>query len=558
MKTQILTAFLLFFALFGCHTTPKYADTIVVNAIVWTGDTTQTSLTAVAIVGDRFVAVGTNADLLKWKGSKTEVIDVKGEMLLPGFIDAHLHLIPGGLNLMSLKLDKIVSKDGFIDAIKTYTIERPKGTWIRGGGWDESRWGGELPTKTWIDAVAPDYPVILQRIDVHAALANAMALRLASIDRNTPNPEGGIIVRDAKGEPTGLLKDKAINLLDAVIPPYTAAELDDALKTSLTYIASQGVTSVHNMAGLEPEGSWEAILRAKKSNQLTARICDYRPLSDVRRVAERIKKDGVGDEWLKIGGLKGFIDGSLGSKTASMHQPYLDKHNHKGIYITPKDSLTLWIDEAERSGLQVALHAIGDEAVTFALNTFQANAKRHGARDRRYRIEHAQHIDPQDIGRFAELQVIPSMQPYHLVDDGRWAEKVIGPELIKTSYAYKSLYDASATVAMGSDWPVAPASPIFGIFAAVSRSTLDGLHPGGWVPEQKITLNQALLGYTRHAAYASHEENQKGSIEVGKFADFVIIKKVIWDNYWVIRQTWVGGKKVFQAPEFRTQQGPYF
>jgi hypothetical protein len=410
----------------------------------------------------------------------------------------------------------------FARRIRAYAATVPAGTWIQGGDWDHEGWGGTLPTRQWVDSVTPDHPVWVNRLDGHMALANSLALRLAGVTRATADVEGGTVVRDAAGEPTGVLKDNAMELVARVVPAPSAAQADQALEAAMTYVAQQGVTAVHSM------GSWDDLAvydRAHAAGRLRTRIHAAVPLSTWARLADTVAVRGRGDGWLRIGGLKGFVDGSLGSHTAAMLEPFTDAPGDRGLFVTPPDSLHAWTLGADRAGLQVMVHAIGDLAIRTQLDVFARVAEANGPRDRRFRIEHAQHLDPVDVPRFARQQVVASMQPYHAIDDGRWAERVLGPARIRGTYAFRSLLDAGATVAFGSDWFVAPPTPLEGIYAAVTRRTLDGAHPAGWVPEQKITVEEALRAYTIAGAYASFDEGERGTLERGKLADFVLVDR---------------------------------
>jgi predicted amidohydrolase YtcJ len=360
--------------------------------------------------------------------------------------------------------------------------------------------------------------------------------------------EGGTIVRDATGDLTGIFKDNATSIIDSHVPEPSPEQVDNALQAAMNYVASFGVTSVHHMAG-----HMDALERARKNNNMITRIYAMYPISQWQTLDEKIKQEGRGDKWLKIGGLKGFVDGSLGSHTAAFFEPFTDAPSDTGLWVNTPGQLYTWISSADKAGLQLMVHSIGDRAINTLLNIYERVEQENGSKDRRFRIEHAQHIAPQDISRFAALNVIPSMQPYHAIDDGRWAEKVIGPERIKTTYAFKSLFDAGATVAFGSDWFVAPPTPLEGIYAAVTRRTIDDQNPEGWVPEQKITVEQALIAYTRNAAYASFDENMKGTLTPGKLADFVVLSEDVRTiapeqirNVRVLK-TWVGGKEVFRS-----------
>ncbi|MEJ0056414.1 MAG: amidohydrolase [Bacteroidota bacterium] len=441
-----------------------------------------------------------------------------GQLIVPGFIDSHTHFVDGGFRLSSVQLRDAKTKEEFIRRIKVYASKLPAGTWIMGGDWDHENWGGELPAKEWIDSVTQNNPVWINRLDGHMSLANSATLKAASVTDQVKDIPGGSIVRNSKGRITGVFKDNAQTFVDKVVPPPTAAQEDRALDTAMSYVASKGVTSAHSMSGY-----MDAFGRAKAANKLKTRIYAGMPLSDWEELKAIVDKQGRGDKWLQIGLLKGFVDGSLGSHTAAFFKPFSDSPKDSGFFITPAQTLYERASAADKAGLQVTIHAIGDKAINTLLNIFERIQKENGVKDRRFRIEHAQHIHPDDIQRFASLNVIASMQPYHAIDDGRWAERVIGTERSKTTYAFNSLMKANAAVAFGSDWFVAPPTPLEGIYAAVTRRTLDDKNPEGWMPDQKITVEEALKAYTGNAAYASYEEKIKGSLEKGKLADFVIL-----------------------------------
>ena len=470
-------------------------------------------------------------------------------MIAPGFIDSHVHFITGGMNLASVQLRDAKSPAEFISRIKAFAATVKPGTWITGGDWDHQNWGGELPQRTWIDSVTPNNPVWLNRLDGHMNLANTAAMVAAKVPMSGGDVTGGTIVRDASGAPTGVFKDNAEDLIDRAVPDPTSEQLDRAIDAAMTYVAERGVTSVVHM------GSWAdlaAFETAHHAGKLRTRIYAAVPLSTWSRLKDTVAARGHGDSWLRIGGLKGFVDGSLGSHTAAMLQPFSDAPGDTGLLVNTPADLYSWTSGADKSGLQVIVHAIGDRAIRLQLDIFERVARENGVRDRRFRIEHAQHIAPADIPRFGQLGVIPSMQPYHAIDDGRWAEKVIGHERAKTTYAFRSLRDDGARLAFGSDWFVAPATPLEGIYAAVTRRTLDDKNPDGWIPEQKITVDDALRAYTTGGAYASFQEGEKGSLVPGKLADLVVIDRDITKvPPETIREarimfTIVGGHVVFQ------------
>ena len=524
-----------------------------VNGRIWTGNPSQPNAEALAIAGDRIALVGSAAEIRE-KAAGAEIIDLNGQFVTPGFIDAHVHFIDGGFRLASVQLRDASTRAMFAARIKAFADTVPGGTWITGGDWDHTLWGGELPSRDWIDAVTPNHPVWVNRLDGHMALANSLALQRAAVTRAVADVSGGEIVRDATGELTGLLKDNAMRLVGSKVPPPSDMMTDRALDAAMRYVAAQGVTSIHNM------GSWEDLEvfgRAHRAGRLTTRIYAAVPLHTWERLRDVVAArtygtTGRGDGWLRIGALKGFVDGSLGSHTAAFHEPFTDSPKDRGLFVNTPENLHAWIAGADKAGLHVLVHAIGDRANTTLLDIYDRVARANGARDRRFRIEHAQHLTATEIPRFAALGVIPSMQPYHAIDDGRWAERIIGPQRIRTTYAFRSLLDARASLAFGSDWFVAPPTPLEGIYAAVTRRTLDDRYPGGWVPEQKIGVDEALTAYTRAAAYASFEEQIKGTIAPGMLADLTILDKDLRTvaaaeirNVRVMR-TVAGGKTIYK------------
>jgi predicted amidohydrolase YtcJ len=496
------------------------ASIVITNVRVWTGDEAQPWAEAVAVRGNRIVAVGTAADLADYVGGRTHVLTAPGGMLTPGFVDTHVHFLSGGQDLASVQLRDADSPEEFTRRIAEFTQSIEPGEWILGGTWDHENWGGELPRRDWIDEVTPDNPVWVSRLDGHMALANSLALSAAGMDADSPDIAGGEITRYEDGRPAGILKDNAMLPMFEAIPPPGAAQLDRQLRDAMEYVASNGVTTVHDMA------SWDSLAtfrRAKERGELITRIYSVMQLPDWERLRDEISENGRGDEWIRIGGLKVMMDGSLGSHTAAFFEPFSDKPDDRGLVLFDLDELRQWLIAADDAGLHLISHAIGDRAIRDLLDIYLDVVEENGERDRRSRIEHAQHIHPDDLARFAAQDVIASMQPYHAIDDGRWAEKVIGPERIKTTYAFRSLLDADARVSFGSDWSVAPASPIEGIYAAVTRRTIDGANPDGWVPEQIISVEEALRAYTFEGAYASFEEDSKGAIKVGMLADLVLL-----------------------------------
>jgi predicted amidohydrolase YtcJ len=533
--------------LFSCKQHPV-ADQIILGK-VWTGEDQTPWAEGIAVVGDSIVAVGSAAEINQWMGDQTKLISTTSDnLIVPGFIDCHTHFMEGGFALASVQLRDAKSPQEFINRIKEFAVQQPKGAWITSGDWDHENWGGQLPSREWIDSVTRDNPVWINRLDGHMCLANTAALKAAGLDDRVRDVAGGTIVRDDSGRITGIFKDNAMDLIYKIVPEASEEQNDKALATAMNHVAARGVTSVHNMTGF-----MDVFERARENKTLKTRIYAGMPLSEWRTLRQKVDEQGHGDKWLRIGGLKEFVDGSLGSHTAAFFKPFTDAPMDSGFFITPEKVLYQRIKSADSAGLHVMTHAIGDKAIHTLLNIYERVSKENGVRDRRFRIEHAQHIAPDDIPRFAALQVIPSMQPYHAIDDGRFAERLIGKERIKTTYAFGSLINTNANLAFGSDWFVAPPTPLEGIYAAVTRQTLDGKNPEGWVPEQKISVAEALKSYTIRAAYASFEENIKGSIKPGKVADFVILDKNLFEippaDIRTVRvlRTCVGGEFVYSA-----------
>ena len=500
------------------------ADLVLVSARIWTGDPARPEASALAARGGKIVAVGSDAEVRKLAGPKTVVVDGKGRRVVPGFIDCHTHMSMGGFNLLGADLRHTKDPADFTRRLAAFAETRPANLWMTDGAWDHQVWGNPvLPTLALLDPATGDRPTCLSRTDGHMMVCNSLALKLAKVTRETKDPPGGVIVRDASGEPTGVLKDAAMDLVGAVRPLRTAAEVREALVTALDHAAKNGVTSVQDLPG-DPRDLdvWEEL---RKEGRLTARV-SYRPSLSIWEKARDRRASMKQDEWLRVGGVKGFMDGSLGSGTALFFHPYTDDPKTAGVYASeaiPLEKLEARVAGADAAGLPVEVHAIGDRANAEILDVFARVAKKNGPRDRRFRIEHAQHLRPEDVPRFAKLGVIASMQPFHAIDDGRWAEKKIGLERCRTTYAFRSLLDAGATLAFGSDWDVAPLSPLAGIDAAVNRRTLDGKHPDGWIPDQKIRPEETLSAYTTKAAFAAFEENEKGSLTPGRLADFVVL-----------------------------------
>lgn len=525
MRFVYCVAVLMFFAV-SFYGQTFMADLVVINAKVRTMDKEKPEAEAIAVWSNKIIAVDKNDEIKRLIGQNTKVIDAGGKLVLPGFNDSHLHFMEGGASLTSVDLRDAKSPEEFVQRIKEYASKLPKGRWILNGNWDHEKWTPSiLPTKEMIDAVTPDNPVFINRLDGHMALANSLALKLAGIDKNTKDVEGGEIVRDAAGNPTGILKDAAMNYVYRVIPEPSFEEKLEIAEAATNYAASLGVTSVQDMSAGTDVGVYQELLRKGK---LKTRIYAVSPLPDW----ERWKRTGIhyafGDGMIRVGGLKGFADGSLGASTAWFFEPYLDKPGYTGLASDEMSKMFDRIKQADKAGLQIMIHAIGDRANDEILKIYERVEQENGKRDRRFRIEHAQHLNENLIKRFAAQAVIASMQPFHVIDDGRWAWKRLDEKRLKGTYAFRSLLDSGVKLAFGTDWPVALLDPMMTIYAAVTRRTLDDKNPNGWIPEQKITVEETVRAYTIGSAYAEFQENVKGTISAGKLADFVMLSEDIF------------------------------
>jgi len=517
-----LLSLVLLFQLASCSR-PDTADRIYYHAKIWTGDSLNPSASVLAVKGNTILYVGN--DISAVNAGKAAKIDLDGQLLVPGFIDNHTHFLSGGYSLTSVQLKEVTTRQGFIETIKNYCKNNPDNSWIQGGEWNNDAWGGELPSRSWIDSVTGNHPLCIERYDGHMILANTLALEKAHITDQTPVPFGGEIVKDSKGVLTGILKDEATNLVFNSIPEPSPKELDQYLVNASLHAVAHGVTQIHDVSSY---GGWpelETYSRAYKKDSLILRIYTFVPLKDWKKLSEFILKNGKGNAMLRWGALKGFVDGSLGSTTAWFYDPYLDAPNTRGLNVTDTNDLKNWVKSADSAGLQVAVHAIGDRANDFILKVFESAQKLNGNRDRRFRVEHAQHLTPEAMNQFKKLSVIPSMQPYHLVDDGCFAGKRLEDKRLQGTYAFKSLLNKGIPVTFGSDWTVAPLNPILGIYAAVNRRTSDGKNPDGWYPAQKLTVEQALKCYTADNAYAGFQENILGKLKIGMLADFTVINQ---------------------------------
>jgi len=547
---------------------PRGADLILRDGRFWTGGppgAAAPKAEAVAIANGRFLALGSNDEIKAYVGPNTQIIDLGGRLAIPGFIDDHVHFLDGGFQLLEVDLKDARDEAEFVRRIAEKATSLPSGRWILGGNWDEEAWpDAKLPTREMIDSVTGNHPVYLSRYDGHAGLANSLALKLAGVTRDAPNPPGGVIVRDSKtGEPTGVLKDEAQSLVGRLIPNPTESEAEEALRAGLHEAARLGVTSVQDMAlgssspGGDFEGEIRLLRRAELAGWLTCRFYEITPIEQWKRLADAGLSHEMGDGFVKLGALKAFADGSLGSRTAWMFEPFDDDPGNSGLpmpLMNPPAKMEALARGADQAGLQIVIHAIGTEANAEVLDLFTRLGGTSPAAHR-FRIEHAQHLREEDFARFAKLGVIASMQPYHAIDDGRWAEKRLGHKRARWSYAWRSMLRAGAPLAFGTDWPVAPLNPLLGIYAAVTRATLDGKHPDGWFPEEKLSVEEALRAYTYGSAYAAFEEKEKGSIAPGMLADLAVLSEDLFsippekikDAHVVL--TVVGGKVVYRAKE---------
>jgi predicted amidohydrolase YtcJ len=554
MKYKLTIYFLALVTGMYASADPKPCATLIVtNAAIYTVDKQYPKAEAVAVIGDRIVALGSSAEIDLWRGPATKVIDARGKLLLPGFNDAHLHFISGGAQLDQVNLTDAASPQEFAGRIAARVKKTMKGEWILGGRWDETKWPDpQLPTREVVDPVTGNTPIFVERYDGHLSLANSAAMKLAGINDKTPDLPGGVIVRDASGNPTGIFKDAAQELINKAIPPMSHERRMRAARRALEHAASLGVTSVQHM---NPEFADVAVYsEIAEKGELTTRIYAVPMETDWHDQAKIGIRRSWGSTYLRLGGVKGYADGSLGSRTAYMFEPFADDPGNCGLLsdeMHPPSAMRDRLMQADAAGLQLRIHAIGDRAISMTLDIFSDIEKEHGYHDQRFTIEHAQHMAEKDFERFAALHVIASMQPYHAIDDGRWAEKRLGHQRARYSYAWRSFLDHGVKLAFGTDWPVAPLNPMLGLYAAVTRATLDGKNLDGWIPEERITLSEAVEAYTLSAAFAEFQENEKGSITPGKLADMVILSDNIFDlkpdavRNVKVETTIVGGKVVY-------------
>lgn len=543
---RILLLIVVSVALFSCN--QNKADTVYFNGNIWTGNVSDPAATVIAVKEGKIVYTGDNKDAYTAK----ERIDLNGKYVVPGFTDNHTHFLSAGYGLSSVKLKDAMTKEAFIRRIALFCKERPGSGWILEGNWDHENWGGELPSREWVDSVTGDHPLFVSRYDGHMAFANSKAMQLAGINKNTVSPAGGLIGKDANGEPTGIVKDAAMGLISKAIPQPTPTELDAYFDAAVQHALERGVTHVNDMNSY---GGWldlETYRRAEAKNTMKLRMYSFVPLASWAKMDSFVQKNGRGNDMLKWGGLKGYVDGSLGSTTAWFHQHYLDEPTSTGLTVTDTGLIRKWVMGADKASLHVAVHAIGDRANDFILSVYKDVANANGDRDRRFRVEHAQHVTGAAIDNFATQGVVASMHPYHLFDDGIWAHKRLDSTQLKGTYAFRSMIDKGVVLSFGSDWPVAPIDPLFGIYAAVTRQTGDNKNPGGWLPQEKTTVEEALRAYTYGNAYGSFLEGKTGILKQGFYADFTVLDENMFTvapenirNIKVI-MTVVNGKQVYK------------
>lgn len=531
------------------------AELIVEHAKIWTGDKLHPEAQAVAVLQGRIVAVGSDAEVGAWRGAGTQVVDAQGKRLLPGFNDAHVHFSDGGASLRAVQLNDATSLTEFVRRIAAQAKRMAPGEWMREGEWDETKWSpARLPTRQDIDAVTAHNPVSLDRYDGHMIIVNSQVLKLAGITAATADPPGGVIVRAANGEPTGALADAAVDLVAKVIPARSHAERRRAIEDAEHEAARLGVTSIQDMS--LDYGDLAVYAELLREGKLTLRVYGAPLIATVEDQSRLGIGHAFGSASLRIGALKMFADGSLGSRTAYFLKPFDDQPGNRGILaedMLPLDRTRARLRQADAADLQVCTHAIGDAGIGTVLDLYAEIEKLDGKRDRRWRVEHAQHMAASDFERFAALNVIASVQPYQAIDDGRWAEARIGHDRASRTYAFKNFLQHGVRLAFGTDWPVASFDPLQGLYAATTRATLDGKHPDGWFPEQRISVAEAIDAYTLGSAYAEFQERDKGSIAVGKLADMVLLSDDVLNiapaairNVKVLK-TWVGGRPVFDV-----------
>lgn len=518
------------------------ADLVLHNATVWTGAGSGTRTGGVAMLNDRIVAVGSDAEVLGWVGDATRAIDLNGAMLVPGFIDNHVHFSSAARLLLGINLLDVADEASLVAAVRAADTRMPAGAWLVGGDWSAyQKWpqGAEQPLaddvplfaphRAMVDALTESRPMLLSRFDRQAWFANGAALAAAAISASTPDPDGGAFGRDPNGELNGMLWGNAVDLVRAAMPEPSHAQRVAETRAALDRVRQNGVTTVHDMSPTYQLRIYQELLGR---DELTVRV-HYRPMiSDYRRIADVGIMSGFGSPWIKLGAVKGHIDGIMGNSSALFEDPYAHEPDSRGMLrdvMFPEGNLQRLMNEADAAGIQITVHAIGDAANTMLLDMVEEMVETNGIRDRRFRIVHAQVLHPRDVPRFKALDVIAEVQPFHAIDDMRWMEQRIG-ERSRGAYNFRSLLESGAMLSFGSDWPGTnaawyPISPLLGVYAAVTRKTVNGTPDGGWFPEERIGVEDALRAYTINNAFAGFEEDEKGTLEVGKLADVTVLDR---------------------------------
>ena len=548
------------------------ADSIFLHGNIYTGVTGTSSFHEVeraegmAIKGDRILAVGKDEDIARYKGPATVVVDLEGHFVVPGFNDAHMHLTDAGFKRLTVDLTGVKSIEEFRARVQKRVDAAEPGEWIVGSGWDETLWQNkQLPNRWDVDQVTSDHPVYLERIDGHVAVANTLALKMAHVTLATKDPEGGEIGRDSNGGPNGILRETSRELVTSIIPRPTADKRRQAVEAALEDIARSGITSVQDYSDtVDPDANWQDFKlfeRLEREGKLTVRISEWLPFElPVEVLVARRDSHDRSDPMLHTGMLKGYMDGSLGSHTAALLQPYADDPRDSGIPRHEQSKLNAMAVERVNAGFQLGFHAIGDRGVQMALDAFEAAEKsahdhqlkaQDGSMNYRLRVEHAQVTNPIQVARFRELHVIASMQPSHLLTDMRWAFARLGPVRAAHSYAWAEFVNHGVPLAFGTDYPVEPVAPFRGLYAAVTRTSEDAKQE--YYPQQKLTIEQAIAAYTLGSAYAEFAEKDKGQLAPGKLADFVVLdrdltaivpEKILGTQ---VLRTVVGGKTVSEG-----------
>lgn len=534
------------------------ASLVLRNGVIFTSDDTLPFAESMAVANGRVLRVGNHSFVQELAGYGTQVLDLGGKVVVPGFIDSHVHFINGGLRMTQVKLSGVNKKEEFVRRIEVAVQSTKHSSWILGGGWNNDLWGGDLPAASWIDDVTLNNPVWLSRMDGHMGLANSVALRLAGITNLTDNPRGGSIVRTSNVEPTGLLIDSAMSLVISQIPEDSVHDRREALLRASNLALTRGVTTVVDMGryypGVSADLSWEDFSDvyqwSSSMSKMKIRVCLFFPMETWSRLVDVINKMGhTLSEWIYLGGVKAFADGSLGSNSALFYEPYIDEPDNYGLHVTEPEALLNMTLESDLNGLQVAIHAIGDKANDLILDIYGSVASTNGMRDRRFRIEHAQQLAFGTPDRFGKQRVVASMQPDQLLDDAESASKKLGKDRAeKESYLFRSLLDSNALLAFGSDWPVVDINPLSGIKTAMRRRP--PTWESAWIPSECISLDDAIKAYTISAARASFLDKDLGSLSPGKLADFVILSMDSWKDFAEeasasVEETYVSGVRAY-------------